>query len=193
MRNEISTPISPIGHTCPMREVIARLRAPEKLWDHSAGTDLIPAEGGLYGWHFTAAPRADLDADRLLYVGISPGRATSKETLRSRIKYHFSGDAEGSTVRMTVGLLLGLPLHLRERTETKTFGPDGEAELSEWLVEHGRLCWHLHHEPWTIRPEVVAGADVPLNVQHNAEHPFAPVISALRARAIADARTRPRV
>lgn len=147
----------------------------------------------MYGWHFTTAPRADLDANTLLYVGVSPGRATSRETLRSRIKYHFSGDAEGSTVRMTVGLLLGLPLRLRERTETKTFGPDGEAELSRWLSARGRLCWHLHDEPWTIRPAVVAGAGAPLNVQHNQEHPFHPVVTELRAAAVAEARRRPRV
>jgi hypothetical protein len=43
---------------------------------------------------------------RLLYVGISPSRAGRHETLRSRIRYHFRGNAEGSTLRLTLGCLL---------------------------------------------------------------------------------------
>ncbi|MFC5289727.1 hypothetical protein ACFPM7_21965 [Actinokineospora guangxiensis] len=37
------------------------------------------------------------------------GSATSEETLRLWIGYHFCGDAEGSTVRTTLGCPLGIP------------------------------------------------------------------------------------
>lgn len=45
----------------------------------------------------------------LLYVGISPdkkGKPNSRANLRQRIKTHYSGNAEGSTLRRTLGVLL---------------------------------------------------------------------------------------
>src|SRR5262245_55372461 len=72
-----------------------------------------PRKPGVYAWFFQTVPpgvpvegcprRAGLT---LLYVGISPASATSRETLRSRIRYHFRGNAEGSTFRLTLGCLL---------------------------------------------------------------------------------------
>ena len=54
----------------------------------------------------------------LLYVGISPkepprdGRAGSRQTLASRIRYHYRGNAEGSTLRLTFGCPLAEDLGL---------------------------------------------------------------------------------
>ncbi|WP_342450467.1 GIY-YIG nuclease family protein [Acinetobacter nosocomialis] len=45
----------------------------------------------------------------LLYAGISPDKKTkpnSKSNLRIRLKTHFAGNAEGSTLRRTLGILL---------------------------------------------------------------------------------------
>jgi hypothetical protein len=48
----------------------------------------------------------------MLYVGISPkaspknGKPPSRQTLRSRVRYHYCGNAEGSTLRLTLGCLL---------------------------------------------------------------------------------------
>lgn len=48
----------------------------------------------------------------LLYVGISPkappsnGGAPSRSTLRKRLQTHYRGNAEGSTLRKTLGCLL---------------------------------------------------------------------------------------
>ena len=72
----------------------------------------VPREPGVYGWWFRDLP-ADIniancetrDGLTLLYAGISPkkppsnGRAPSKEALRSRINTHYTGNAEGSTLR----------------------------------------------------------------------------------------------
>jgi len=46
------------------------------------------------------------DGHTLLYVGISPKNDSSSENLRKRVNYHFRGNAEGSTLRLTLGTLL---------------------------------------------------------------------------------------
>ena len=149
-----------VGHTRRVDALITQLRRPAELWSYaeiSHDPCPVPAAGGTYGWHFTEPPHPALEAHKLLYIGVSPGSLKSRETLRSRIRYHFQGDAEGSTLRMSVGCLLGLPLHQRPKTGTFTFGRDGEAELSSWLAEHGRVCWHLGEEPWKTKPAAIAG------------------------------------
>ncbi|MGH9586537.1 MAG: GIY-YIG nuclease family protein [Acidobacteriaceae bacterium] len=40
----------------------------------------------------------------LLYVGIAPSKKPeSKENVRTRLRYHFRGKAEGSTLRQSLG------------------------------------------------------------------------------------------
>jgi hypothetical protein len=59
---------------------------------------------GVYGWHFEQPPHPDLDAGRLLYVGIAPrymANRTSTQNLRKRVRYHYRGNAAGSTLRLT--------------------------------------------------------------------------------------------
>ncbi|HEV8559512.1 MAG TPA: hypothetical protein VGR06_24485, partial [Actinophytocola sp.] len=49
----------------------------------------------------------------LLYVGIAPRHIAtriSRQNVRSRVRCHFQGNAEGSTLRLTLGCLLGLEL-----------------------------------------------------------------------------------
>ncbi len=78
-----------------------------------------PAVAGLYGWYFREIPPGvDVDGCHsvegltLLYVGISPkqppanGREPSRSTLRRRLQTHYAGNAEGSTLRKTLGCLL---------------------------------------------------------------------------------------
>ena len=72
----------------------------------------IPTERGLYAWFFKEIPGITptdgcivKDDLTLLYVGISPKNETSKENLRKRITYHYRGNAEGSTLRQTLGQL----------------------------------------------------------------------------------------
>ena len=81
----------------------------------------VPAKPGVYAWFFKDIPGALPTTDRvtkegltLLYVGISPKNALSSQNLRRRITYHYRGNAEGSTLRLTLGVLLsgesGYPL-----------------------------------------------------------------------------------
>lgn len=66
----------------------------------------------------------------LLYVGISPaapatdGKPPSRANLRKRIRTHFRDDAHGSTLRLTLGTLLGLKL--------RAVGRKAETQLNEW-------------------------------------------------------------
>lgn len=76
----------------------------------------------MYAWYFDAAPpRVPLDGTherhghRLLYLGIAPSKpqasgAASKRHLRGRLRQHYALNAYGSTLRLTLGSLLGLEL-----------------------------------------------------------------------------------
>jgi hypothetical protein len=94
-------------------EVIRALQHPARLRTRAEVLDRpspVPAVAGIYGWHFVTPPAEQLDANRLLYVGIAPRRMssrTSSQSLRTRIRYHVRGNAEGSTLRLTLGCLLG--------------------------------------------------------------------------------------
>lgn len=88
----------------------------------------VPRVAGIDAWYFDGhvrAPQRDgcitaLGAS-LLYVGISPKQAPSdggrpsRQTLRSRIRYHFRGNAAGSTLRLTLGCLLSSELGIALR------------------------------------------------------------------------------
>jgi hypothetical protein len=79
----------------------------------------VPARPGVYAWYFREAPPGvpvegchRHDGLPLRYVGISPskpptnGKLPSKQSLAKRIRYHFAGNAEGSTLRLALGCLL---------------------------------------------------------------------------------------
>ena len=74
--------------------------------------------------HSAGVPTANCrfqDGLTLLYTGIAPkappqnGRNPSSQSLWDRIRYHYRGNAEGSTLRLTLGCLLAeeLGIHLR--------------------------------------------------------------------------------
>lgn len=116
------------------------------LWtipDLFASSDLPPRAAGVYAWYFdTPLPAVPVDGClghdgfTLLYVGIAPKPpsregAPSRATLRTRLRQHCRGTAEGSTLRLTLGCLLADELSLRlaavGRSGRLTFGADGEA------------------------------------------------------------------
>lgn len=81
---------------------------------------LVPASPGVYGWYFREIPCVTdtsacvtYDGRTLLYVGTAPrrpGRSMSTATLRSRLRSHLRANASTSTLRMTLGALIGLEL-----------------------------------------------------------------------------------
>ncbi|MEU7833676.1 GIY-YIG nuclease family protein [Nonomuraea sp. NPDC049129] len=175
----------------------AELLAPVKLWkavEVLTRSCPVPAAAGIYGWHFTEPPHPTLPADRLLYVGIAPRRMAtraSSQNLRGRVRYHFRGNAEGSTLRLSLGCLLGLELRRVGSGKRLTFGQAGEKELTAWMAEHARVCWIEHDEPWTGETELIARLDLPLNLDQNRRHAFYSYLSGLRASARARARSLP--
>jgi hypothetical protein len=134
----------------------------------------------------------------LLYTGISPtkppadGRAQSRQRLRNRVRYHYTGNAEGSTLRKTLGSLLvdELDIELRRVGSGKrmTFG-SGEAVLSRWMGENALVSWIVDEEPWIVEAFLIKELDVPLNLDGNAHNRFHPELTAARARAVANARS----
>jgi hypothetical protein len=186
-----------------MNLALDHLARPAHLWSRAdvfARDSPVPRSAGIYAWYFSAIP-APLDASdchavggsRLLYVGIAPKSATSSSTLRTRILSHYGrANASGSTLRLTLGVLLGdeLGIQLQPSGTRLTFGSVGEQRLSAWMAENARVCWHATPEPWAVEPLVIQQLDLPLNLEHNAGHAFQPRLTQLRAAARARARLR---
>ncbi|MBO0678741.1 hypothetical protein JRC04_14835 [Mycolicibacterium sp. S2-37] len=159
----------------------------------------IPAEAGAMGWWFREIP-GDIDTGgceqrdgwTLLYVGVSPGpppasgKPAAPQDLRKRIRYHFgagSADAQGSTLRKSLGVLLGDQLGFALRRvgtgKRQTFA-GGEAVLTRWMAENAAVSWVLHPEPWHLEAKLIAALDLPLNIQGNQHNAFAPQLKRLR-------------
>lgn len=170
----------------------------------------VPRAVGIYGWYFDLAPGSVPTAGAhvwrdqlLLYVGIAPRRppldatTPSRRTLAKRIREHYALNAEGSTLRLTLGCLIGLELRRiesRKRPGTAkrmTFGRDGEQHLNEWMAEHARVVWHPCDAAWEIERALFRALTLPLNLDANAHSPFHIELTALRAAAKARARALP--
>lgn len=189
-------------------ESLLRPRVTIGRGDVLARPSAVPARPGLYAWYFDepipGVPYAGCHANEhgtLLYVGISPGpppangKATSRQNLYKRIRYHYTGNAEGSTLRLTLGChlsdVLGLELQRVGSGTRLTFTVPGEATLSEWIAQHARVAIFEHETPWLIEPSAIAAAVPPLNIDHNSAHPYYRSNRALRAEHKARARSRP--
>lgn len=147
---------------------------------------------GSTGWWFRELPTtlgtsgcAKKDGLTLLYTGISPkkppasGGAPSRQTLRTRIKTHYTGDAAGSTLRLTLGILLaeqlGIALRRVGSGDRLTFHT-GEKQLSEWMHAHALVSWIESVEPWEVGHRLITALDVPLNLDSNGHNEFYPVL-----------------
>ncbi|WP_422753051.1 GIY-YIG nuclease family protein [Micromonospora sp. WMMD708] len=168
----------------------------------------IPAVPGVYGWYFASPPSLvpveechRWNGSTLLYVGISPkappsnGRPPSRQTIRSRIRYHYRGNAAGSTLRLTLGSLLaedlGIGLRRVGNGSRLTFGRDGEQRLSDWMADHARVVWTPAEQPWALEEELIRSHVLPLNLDQNRDGSFHSQLSALRAAQRAQARLSP--
>ena len=141
----------------------------------------VPTRSGIYGWFFRELPGEvpSLNFIRngglsLLYVGICPARpsSASNRNLRNRLREHFGrAIAEGSTLRFSLGTLLGLPLYLKGTSSkgSKTFSREGEEVLSTWMEKNAFVAWCENPEPWRIEESILAefGESLPLNIQNN--------------------------
>ncbi|GHK03704.1 hypothetical protein SY2F82_55010 [Streptomyces sp. Y2F8-2] len=175
----------------------AALVHPDRLWSAQevlVQQSPVPTAAGVYGWHFKKSPHTALASGRLLYVGIAPrhmSTRTSTQNLKKRVQYHYRGNAAGSTLRLSLGCLLGLELRRVGSGTRLTFGRAGEAKLSQWMADNAQVCWLEHDEPWTMESELIAQLDLPLNLDQNRHNSFHGELKELRAKARERARALP--
>ena len=184
------------------------LISPERLWSRAEVLDRpcpVPAEPGVYSWFFRDLPGPVTNNGcvthnglTLLYVGISPdkpNRPDSKQSLRTRLKYHFQGNAEGSTLRLTLGALLEdeLDVQLRRVGSGKrmTLTHQGEQRLDDWLEKNSKVSWLIHPTPWELEDQLLGSISLPLNLKGNSNHPFHSRLTGLRKTAKDRARKLP--
>jgi hypothetical protein len=174
----------------PLDPRVESFRHPRRIYSRSevlTRPSPVPERPGVYGWYFRGIPDAieasgcsEVNGLRLMYVGIAPRRATgSRATLRSRLVSHYRGNAEGSTLRLTLGCLLGLQLRRVGGGTVMTFGP-AEVDLSEWMADNAFVAWIEDPKPWLVESNLIANFDLPLNLDQNAAHPAHASLSQLR-------------
>jgi len=188
-----------------MNEILS----PARLWRRAevlASPSPVPRVAGIYGWFFK--PIAGVPTDRcivvgdfvLLYVGIAPkslpldGGRPSSQTLWHRVRYHYQGNAEGSTLRLTLGCLLSAKLGIELRrvgSGNRLTFHEGETRLSSWMSENALVSWGVHPRPWEPEKELIGSVSLPLNLDQNRTHPYHPDLSALRRAAKNRARELP--
>ncbi|NKX55950.1 GIY-YIG nuclease family protein [Arthrobacter mobilis] len=191
--------------------VIRQLLAPARLYTREevlGRPSPAPRASGIYAWYFDELPPGVdvrgchvIPEGVLLYVGIAPkepprnGTRPSTQTLWHRIRYHYRGNAYGSTLRLTLGChlagTLGIELRRVGSGNRLTFTSNGERQISEWMSRHARVTWVQAESPW--RPETLAIEELslPLNLQGNSHHPYYPTLKNLRAKHRAAARELP--
>lgn len=193
-----------------MSDLKQRLLIPQRLWSREevllrpCPIQKIP---GVYAWYFKNIPSSIPTEDcikygayALLYIGISPkappqnGKKPSSQTLFNRLRYHYRGNAEGSTLRLTLGCLLNNTLSIELRRvgsgNRLTFAK-GEATLSEWMSENSFITWVEHPKPWELEEELISEYSLPLNLDKNQHHPFYPTLKKIRHDAKDKARKLP--
>jgi hypothetical protein len=186
-----------------------QLLRPERLYSRAevlTRPSAIPKTSGVYAWYFREIPdgvpvdgcigHEDLT---LLYTGIAPkppprnGGVPSRQTLCHRIRYHFRGNAAGSTLRLTLGCLLSGRLRITLRrvgSGARLTFAGGEGALSEWMGDNAYVAFLPVAQPWFVEKELVSQVPLPLNLDMNA-HPFRATLSAIRGAAREQARRLP--
>jgi hypothetical protein len=140
------------------------------------------------------------DGVPLLYVGVSPskpptnGKLPSRQSLAKRLRYHFAGNAAGSTLRLTLGCLLadklGIKLTRVGSGGRYTFTNPGEIKLDAWMEKNALVCWLEHPRPWQLLEEhLLKTLSLPLNIQGNDHNAFVTTLRVCRhaARVAAEA------
>ena len=177
------------------------LLQPEQMYGPSAldRPSPVPRLPGVYAWYFAEVPPGvsaggchQALAHTLLYVGIAPketrgvGTKPSERTLRCRLADHFRGNAEGSTLRLSLGCLLSdrLGIHLRGVGSGRrfTFTNVGEQILDAWMARNAKVVWAAVEKPWELERNLLASLQLPLNLRDN-KHPFVPTLQQVRKAA----------
>jgi hypothetical protein len=114
--------------------------------------------------------------------------------LRQRLRTHYAGNAEGSTLRKTLGCLpadeLGIQLR---RVGLAPARPSwkGNRSLSVWMADNALVSSVIRKRPWELEPDLIAAVDLPLNLAGNSRNRFHQVLTQTRARCVAQANALP--
>jgi hypothetical protein len=105
------------------------------------------------------------------------------------------GNAEGSTLRRTLGVLLegesGYQLRRVGSGKRITLTHAGEQYLDEWMARNAFVAWLVCPEPWLLERALLKEVSCPLNIADNGHHPFTPILKRMRGEAIRRARELP--
>ena len=184
------------------------LITPEKLFSRQeilSKPSPIPEISGVYGWFFKDIPPFVHTEGcirhqnmTLLYIGISPDKKNkpqSRQHLKKRITNHYAGNAEGSTLRRSLGILLTPESHYPLRRvgsgRRMTFTHNGEQWLDAWMEKNAYVFWVEQENPWELEEDLLSALSLPLNIQGNRSHPFVKKLNRLRKEAIHNARELP--
>jgi hypothetical protein len=165
----------------------------------------VPSTDGLYAWYFSDVPKVvstdgclTVNGKTLLYIGIAPDKATkpnSRQSLMRRVRCHYRGNAEGSTLRRTLGVLLeqksGFPLPRVGSGNRITLTHAGERYLDDWMGQNAFVAWVACSEPWVLERVLLREVSCPLNLKDNDHHPFALLLKQIRGDALRRAREMP--
>ena len=178
------------------------LLSPSRLWCRSevlSQPTPVPRAAGVYAWYYSPASgncpihglclpqRTDPAVYRHLTDEASGFELPpSRQTLRHRIRYHYRGNTEGSTLRLTLGCILaeqlGIDLRRVGSGKRMTFGR-GEALLSEWMAENALVTWQCCEQPWLREEQLISEVCLPLNLDQNGRNGFHAALSRVRSTA----------
>lgn len=104
----------------------------------------------------------------VIYIGIS------KNSLRKRdYRQHFTGNAGRSTLRKSIGSLMGLkktwrdkPKNGEQTTKTK-FTDEDEEKLSQWMKDNLLLLFNENNNQETLETAMIQVLNPPLNLDKN--------------------------
>jgi hypothetical protein len=180
------------GEIPSVSEVIDKLLGVPVTLEHASSPGGLPKEPGLYAWWTVRGsipgvpqcPHPTQDRLDLFYVGIAPKDASSRATLRSRVRgNHIRGNTGSSTFRQTLASLLFENRGWKPRmTDRPLLTSEDNKELMKWQHQHLRLTWAIHPRPWEIEHEVIRRVEPPLDLAGNQAHPFWQTLTDARKR-----------
>lgn len=107
-----------------------------------------------------------LDNLKVIYTGIAG------KSLRKRdFKQHFKGNNAGSsTLRKSLGVLMGYPLIPRDKnpdSKKTKFTLENELELTEWMCNNLIMYFYSHEDYKKLELELIQLLNPPLNLKDN--------------------------
>jgi hypothetical protein len=180
-----------------------RLLFPDRLYCRSeilSRPSPVPNLPGIYAWYFKNLLDDTMrqtchtwEGLPLLYIGIASEERS--QSLRKRLRYHLKGNAEGSTLRLSLGCLLSDQLGIQLRRigsgTRMTFTPPGEMKLNQWLDDNAFIAWTRTPSTRLLESGFIYNNSLPLNLSQNENHPFYGTLSQLRQQAKQTARSLP--